>query len=164
MGLREDQLGAGEHIVLNLRTHWKAVVQPVTFAVFLVAALWVLWWWLGDSPGGGWPEAAAVVVALVVAVVFVVLPLWRWYSERFVVTNRRIAHRRGILTRTGRDIPLRRVNDIAIERDVLDRILGCGTLIVSDATEKPGLVLHDIPDVERVQVRLQDLLHGEEGS
>lgn len=160
MGLKESQLGAGEHIVLNLRTHWKAVVQPAMLAVVLLAALWVLWVLVGQQSWGGWATLGAAAVALVVAVAFVVVPVLRWATERYVVTNRRIAHRRGILTRTGRDIPLRRINDIGIERQLLDRLLGCGTLVVSDATEKAGMVLHDVPDVERVQVQLQDLIFG----
>jgi len=41
---------------------------------------------------------------------------------------------------------------------LIDRILGCGTLIISDATEKAGVVLPDIPNVEQVQLQISDLL------
>ena len=39
-----------------------------------------------------------------------------------------------------------------------DRLLGCGTLVISDATDKAGVTLHDVPRVEQVQVVLHDLL------
>jgi hypothetical protein len=41
---------------------------------------------------------------------------------------------------------------------LIDRLLGCGTLIISDATEKAGVVLPDIPNVEQVQLQISDLL------
>lgn len=159
MGLRADQLTDGEDVVMTLRTHWKALVRPAVVLVLLVLAVLLVWWLVRDR---SWSTVAGVVVgvlAAAVAVLWVVVPVLRWRTESYVVTTRRIAHRAGILTRTGRDIPLHRVNDIALEKGVLDRMLGCGTLVVSDATEKAGMVLHDIPGVERVLVDLQGLLY-----
>lgn len=69
-----------------------------------------------------------------------------------------MSNRYGLLTKRGRDIPLYRINDVAIEKSVLDRMLGCGTLVISDATDKAGMELHDVPRVEEVQVELQNLL------
>jgi membrane protein YdbS with pleckstrin-like domain len=79
-------------------------------------------------------------------------------TSTYTVTNRRLITRQGILTRTGRDIPLFRINDVAYEKGLLDRLVGCGTLIISDATEKAGVVLPDIPHVERVQLQISELL------
>ena len=42
----------------------------------------------------------------------------------------------------------------------IDRMLGCGTLVISDASTHGRVELHDIPDVERVQHQLMDLLGG----
>jgi hypothetical protein len=47
---------------------------------------------------------------------------------------------------------------VAYEKGLLDRILGCGTLIISDATENAGVVLPDVPNVERVHLQISDLL------
>lgn len=159
MSPREVRLTEGEQVVLRLRTHIKALVGALLWAVLLVAALVGLWWVLRDTGAyvvGMWIAGG---VALVLACWLVALPVVRWGTERYTITTRRIIHRHGILTRHGRDIPLHRVNDIATERDVIDRILGCGTLVVSDATEKAGMVLRDVPDVEQVHVQLQELLY-----
>jgi hypothetical protein len=44
---------------------------------------------------------------------------------------------------------------------VVDRVLGCGTLVISDASEQGRVSLHDVPRVERLQLQLSDLLfHG----
>ena len=159
MALRSSQLTEGEEVVMTLRTHWKVLVRPVLVLLLTVAVVLLVWWFTRDQ---SWATVAGVVVgvlAAVAVVLWVVVPVLRWRTEAYVVTTRRIAHRAGILTRTGRDIPLHRVNDVAIEKDVLDRVLGCGTLVVSDATEKAGMVLHDVQAVERVLVELQNLLY-----
>ena len=160
MALREDHLTDGEQVVLRLRTHPKVLLLAGVWVLLLVAALVLLWWVLRDTDAYVLSMWVAGGVALVLAAWLVGLPVLRWRSERFTITNRRISHRHGILTRHGRDIPLHRINDIALEKGVLDRMLGCGTLVVSDATEKAGMVLHDVPRVEQVHVRLQELLYS----
>ncbi|HLS44875.1 MAG TPA: PH domain-containing protein [Ornithinicoccus sp.] len=160
MALKEKQLADGERIVLDTRTHWKALAEPVALGIFLLAVLWTVWWFTRDLSYGRWVTIAVAVLAAIVAAWFVLVPILRWSTERYVVTNRRLSHRSGILTKIGRDIPLHRINDIAIEKSVLDRMLGCGTLIVSDATEKAGMPLHDVPHVEDVHVQLQNLLYS----
>ncbi len=91
---------------------------------------------------------------------FTVRPFLRWLTASYTVTNRRLINRSGILTRTGRDIPLHRINDVKYERDLLDRLLGCGTLVISDASEEGRSVLPDVPRVERLQLVITDLLFG----
>lgn len=160
MALREKHLAEGEHIVLDLRSHWKALAEPMALLVFLLAAIYVARWLTRDSGWSGWVTIVATVLAVVLTVLFVVIPVWRWNTTRYVITNRRIAYRTGILTKRGRDIPLYRINDIQLEKGPVDRLFGCGTLIVSDATEKAGLLMHDVPKVEDVHLRLQELLHA----
>jgi hypothetical protein len=38
-------------------------------------------------------------------------------------------------------------------------VFGCGTLVVSDASEQGRVLLDDIPNVEQVQMRVADELH-----
>ena len=56
---------------------------------------------------------------------------------------------------------MNRISDIEYEKGLVDRIFGCGTLVVSDASEQGRVQLHDIPDVEQAQLRVSDeLFHG----
>jgi membrane protein YdbS with pleckstrin-like domain len=81
-----------------------------------------------------------------------------WASATYTVTTRRLITRRGVITRRGHDIPLSRISDVAYELGPIDRMLGCGTLIVSDASTHGRVVMHDIPDVEQTQRKLHELL------
>jgi uncharacterized membrane protein YdbT with pleckstrin-like domain len=85
-------------------------------------------------------------------------PFLRWVTTHFVVTDRRVLVRTGILARTGRDVPLSRINDITFSHTFFERLLGCGTLVVESAGERGQVTLSDVPKVESVQRTLYDLV------
>jgi len=154
MGISKKLLSDGEHVVLSVRTHPKALIGPVAVLILVVAGV--------ITAAMLQPEASIMIAVAVVAVLalmlWVIVPFLRWVTSTYTVTNRRLITRHGIITRTGRDIPLFRINDVAYEKGLLDRILGCGTLVISDATEKAGVVLPDVPNVEQVHLQISDLL------
>ena len=93
------------------------------------------------------------MIGLVLIVWFTVVPVIRWRTTHFVVTTERVLIREGVLTRTGIDIPMRRINSVQFRHSVIDRILGCGTLIIESASEEP-LEFDDVPGVEEVHALL----------
>ena len=155
MGISKKLLSDGEHVVLSVRTHVKALLGPLAVLVLVVAAVITAAILQEDTTV---IAVEVAVVAVPVVVIWVVIPFLRWMTSTYTVTSRRLITRHGIITRTGRDIPLFRINDVAYEKGLLDRILGCGTLIISDATEKAGVVLPDVPKVEQVHLQITDLL------
>ena len=154
MGISKKLLSDGEHVVLSVRTHPKALIGPVALLIVVVAGVITAAMLQPDAS----IMIAAAVVAVLAVLLWVVVPFLRWVTSTYTVTNRRLITRHGIITRTGRDIPLFRINDVAYEKGLLDRILGCGTLVISDATEKAGVVLPDVPNVEQVHLQISDLL------
>jgi len=94
--------------------------------------------------------------AIVVAALLVLLrwAVWRflvWTTTRYVLTNRRVVIRTGVVSRSGRDIPLSRVNDVSFQHGIIDRVLRCGTLTIESAGEHGQVVLPEVPTVEMVQ-------------
>ena len=156
MAISKDTLGDGEEVVLHMHTHAKALIWPVVALVVFSAALGV---GIALLPPSSQPWGTRVAVGLfVVLVIWVVLiPFLRWLTSTYTVTDRRIITRRGILNKTGHDLPLRRINNVNYERSLTDRILGCGALVLETAAGQP-LVLHDLPKVERVHVVINNLL------
>ncbi|MCA0294563.1 MAG: PH domain-containing protein [Actinobacteria bacterium] len=158
MGIDPSLLGAGEVEVLHLRTHAKALIVPAIVLVAVSVATGLLVAVLPDSwqPVADWVVA---VVALLAVVVWVLVPFLRWLTSTYTFTDRRIITRRGIITKTGHDLPLTRIVNVAYSRGLVDRMLGCGTLILTTAADMP-VTLDDIPDVERVHVMMTELLFG----
>lgn len=161
MGLDPQLLGAGEVEVLHLRTHGKALIMPVV-SLLLIAVASGLGYAL---PPASWQPVTNWIVTVLMLIAlgtWVVAPFLRWISSTYTFTDRRIITRRGIITQTGHDLPLTRIVNVAYERGVLDRMLGCGTLILTTAADQP-VTLEDIPDVERVHVMMTELLFGKDG-
>jgi uncharacterized membrane protein YdbT with pleckstrin-like domain len=150
-------LNEGEHVVLSTRTHVKALIVPAVVLILIAA----LAGYLTSLPDGAhastWRWADWVVAALLI-VWFVVRPFLNWLLTHYTFTNRRLITRTGILTRRGHDIPLNRISDISYEKGLIDRIFGCGTLVISDASEEGRVRLNDIPHVEQAQLTVSDEL------
>jgi membrane protein YdbS with pleckstrin-like domain len=155
MGISKKLLFDGEYVVLSVRSHGKALILPVVVVVVVVGGIISA---LMMKPNNTVVASGAAVVGVPLLIVLSLIPFLRWMTSTYTVTNRRLITRQGILSRSGRDIPLFRINDVAYEKGLLDRLLGCGTLIISDATEKAGVVLPDIPHVEQVQLQISELL------
>lgn len=159
MGLPEKVLGADEHVVIHTRTHVKAMLLPTLAFVLIAAAVGV-----GAAliPHQARPigQLAILGLGLVLAIWLVLLPFLRWRTTTYTITNRRLITRSGILNKVGKDLPLNRINDVSHERSLMDRILGCGSLIVQTAAEDGTIVLKDVPDVEHVNLQITQLLFG----
>ena len=158
MAISSKLLTDGESVVLSVRTHIKALLIPLLALVALLAVGVLLGQVFGDNAGGV-PRLIVWIVVGLGLLWYVVRPVLDWLGATYTVTNRRLITRHGILTRRGHDIPLARISDVASERDLIDRMLGCGTLIVSDASTHGQVHLHDIPRVEDVQRQINELLH-----
>jgi uncharacterized membrane protein YdbT with pleckstrin-like domain len=152
----------GEHSVLILHPHWKTVLMPFLLLVFVVAVAAML---LAVIPHGRLQadgRIAVGVVALLVAMIWTGVPFLRWRTTTYELTDRRLRLRRGVLSRTGRDFPLIRISDVSFSQGLIDRMLGCGRLVVESAGEHGQLVLTEIPEVRRVQATLFQLVEEEQ--
>ena len=146
-------LGEGEEVVLDLHPHWKRLVLPVLVLLVVAAAYGFLLALVQD----GTARLVVGVLALVLLLWQVLVPFLRWRTTLFVVTTRRVVVRQGVLSRSGRDVPMSRINDVTFSKDLLERLLGCGTLVVESAGERGQVVLTEVPDVEQVQRTIYDL-------
>ncbi|NNG40979.1 PH domain-containing protein [Flexivirga sp. ID2601S] len=162
MAFSAKHLARGEQIDMELRTHIKAILLPLLLGLLIIVAAFAASFWISSQGWSDWATLAVWIVALLLLLAFVVVPILRWRTTIYVLTNRRLITRRGILSKSGRDIPLYRINDVSYEKGLLDRLLGCGTLIISDASEQAGVRLHDVPRVEQVQVRVNELLYHQD--
>ena len=148
-------LNQGEHVVVSTRTHPKALILPGLVVVLALAAALFLTGLVDDST----VRWVVWVLFLAVIVWFLVGPLLRWLTTTYTFTNRRFIKRSGFIAKEGRTIPLNRISGVDFEIGVIDRVFGCGTLVVSDASTDGSVELHDIPRVEQVQLQVSDELH-----
>jgi uncharacterized membrane protein YdbT with pleckstrin-like domain len=153
----DDALTDQEEVVLHLHPHAKAAVRPVLVLALLLAALIVSWVMLPNDRGGLIGVLVVAAFALYLGVRHGIAPLVVWRTTHYVITDERILLQDGVVTRERRDLPLARVNDHALTQSLLDRIFGCGTLVV-DSIGDQAAVLHSIPHAHRVQTLLYELI------
>lgn len=168
MAIPAKLLNEGEYVVVHTRSHPKALIGPVLLLVVVVAAV------VGVglvAPGGTTGTVLGFgvgVVAVLVVVWWFVRPLIDWLTTTYTFTDRRFISRSGFVAKEGRTIPLNRISGVDFEIGVVDRLFGCGTLIVSDASAEGRVEVHDIPRVEEVQLKVADELHrlerGDDGA
>lgn len=156
MAINPKLLNPGERVVFSTRTHVKALFLPA-LVLILAAGIGGYLSSLPDDHKKIWLGLIWGIAAIVV-LIYSVWPFLTWLTATYSVTDRRLITRKGVLTRTGHDIPLTRISDVSYEKGLFDRILGCGTLVVSDASEQGRVELTDVPMVEQRQLMLSDLL------
>ena len=169
MGYPDNVLATDELVVLHRHPHWKRLIVPVlallvttALAAFLAALV----------ARTGWDANTKKVVSAIVAGVWLLVigwltlrPFLAWLTTHFVITDRRVMYRHGVLTRAGIDIPLARINSVEFRHGLFDRMVRTGTLIIESASQDP-LEFTDIPRVEQVHSLLYhevfDTLDSEE--
>jgi membrane protein YdbS with pleckstrin-like domain len=139
-------LNPGEEVVVDVHPHWRFLVLPVAASVVALAgsvATLIL----------SAPDAAkiAVLAVLVVAVLWLGLKYLRWRTTSFVVTSFRIIDRHGILSKTGREIPLDHLSDISYRQSLFDRMIGNGDIVMESAGRDSSEVFADLPHPAQIQ-------------
>lgn len=171
MGYPDNVLADGERVVLHRHPHYKRLIGAV---IVLLLATALASFAAAVVNTTSWQQTAKNVIFGVIWTVWLVivgwLTLWpylSWVTTHFVVTDRRVMFRHGVLRRSGIDIPLARILHVGFRHGVIDRILRAGTLIVESASQDP-LEFYDIPRVEQVHALLYhevfDTLGAEESS
>ncbi|MCV7252099.1 PH domain-containing protein [Mycolicibacterium fluoranthenivorans] len=153
MGYPDNVLAGDERVVLHRHPHWKRLIGPV-LVLLIVTAL--ASFGAAVVQNSDWDGTVKRVVLLVLAALWLIIVGWltvwpflNWWTTHFVITDRRVMFRHGLLTRSGIDIPLARINSVEFRHGLLDRMLRTGTLIIESASQDP-LEFHDIPRVEQV--------------
>ncbi|WP_052810116.1 PH domain-containing protein [Streptomonospora alba] len=152
MATGRRHLAGDEALIHSTRRHWTTVIDEFLALIVIAAVAAVVVWLL--PPGeewARWTRYLVIALAVVAAVVLWLVPLLGWWTNLYILSDRRLMNRHGLLTQHGRDIPLSRVNDVSYSMSLGDRMLGRGTLTVRSAAEQEGMELHDIPRVRWLQ-------------
>lgn len=122
-------INEGETVVLDLNPHWWYFARTIITGSVLVAlfAVWLVL--LDQSRWLGYPLA----VGAAVWAVWIAYQYFVWSYTHFVVTDRRIIDRSGIIAKRGSEIPLEQVQAIDFAQNIWERIIGAGDLLIQSA-------------------------------
>jgi len=126
----------GERVVAALRRHWLALLVPLAAAgggLFVAVLLDIA---LPRSAAG---PRDIVWLAWSAAVWYLGWEIVNWWSDRFVVTDKRLMLVHGLFRRDVDMMPLGKVTDMRYERTVLGRLLGFGSFVMESAGQDQAL-------------------------
>lgn len=139
-----------ETIQRAFRPHWKTLIIPIIWTILVVVASVLVWMLLPD----GWPRWASLGVLAAGWFGFAALPAARWYYTMHILTSERLIVRRGILARSGMEIPLEVVNDVGFSQSLFERLMGFGDVVIESAGELGQSRLSNIPHPEKFHSEL----------
>src|SRR2546422_3767449 len=154
-------LGEGEEVVLDFHPHWMYLVKPIAWT-----ALWLLGFGAGLYLLNRYHVRGFMARLLLLAALVVVwaitggIEFLRWRTIEYVLTTDRLIVRRGIISKSGLEIPLDRVNDISFHQSIFERMVGSGDLMIESAGERGQEPLTNIPKPNLVQNEIYRQMEG----
>ncbi len=138
-----------EDLVLDLRPHWWFLTPAgsvLALAVLLGLGALIQSWWR--------PVEILIGIGVLAALGWFGLTYLKWTTTNFVVTSERVISRRGVISKTGIEIPLDRINTVFFNQSLFERMIGAGDLGIESAGEggrqqfsdirKPNIVQNEI--------------------
>src|SRR5262249_51610086 len=161
MAFPKRLLTKDEDIILDLRPHWIALVGPIIVTAIILAAWGFIF---ANLPHNKFLHAVVLWGSLAIGVIILIwycLPtLIPWATSHFVVTNERVIHRQGLISKTSMEIPLDRIQNVRFHQGVFERMIGAGDIIIESAGERGTNSFSDIRHPEQTQKTIYE--HAEE--
>jgi membrane protein YdbS with pleckstrin-like domain len=147
-------LSTGEVVLISTRQHWVAALRfalrPILIGLGAVA-LWFINGWL-DFDDDGFLNIInelvrwIVIVMIVVSIIWLPIDLVRWYTRRYVLTNRRVIRSYGLLRKASLDTSIEQINDIGLTTSFIGQRLGYADLTLFTASNTSNEVYDQLID------------------
>jgi uncharacterized membrane protein YdbT with pleckstrin-like domain len=156
----DEYLLPTERRVIRVRYHWASIWKDLTQTALFVLLMVVIERYL---PDGVLVDNVTFYLALVAVLRFTVLTVL-WWTERIVVTDKRVMLSKGIITHNLGMMPLSKVTDLTFQRTLGGRMLGYGTLLVESAGQNQAFEkIKYVPRPEEVYEAVSELVFGDKG-
>jgi uncharacterized membrane protein YdbT with pleckstrin-like domain len=146
-------LSEGEEITLDLRPHWWYFAKHIVAGIGVLVLLILVMQFRSDTT----PRDLGFVFWAVVALVWAAwlgLRYLNWTFTHFVVTDKRVVFRTGVLAKHGVEIPLDRISNINFHQSIWERVIGAGDLEIESAGRDGQTKFNDVWHPDAVQQTL----------
>ena len=123
MSYIEKNLMEGEQVAYEARQHWIIYFKPFLLVLIAIG--------LFAIPT---TDVALTMQIIMAAALLLLALIWAvniYGGRKYILTNRRLILKRGIVSRQSTDLILRRCEGVSIQQSILGRIFGYGTVSVS---------------------------------
>jgi dephospho-CoA kinase len=134
---------SGERVLISCKPAMRSIAGRAARGVGVGTLIVVLAWlaqplaasWLAGVGvhAGAWPARVAQALGATVAAWALVREALVWASRSYTLTTSRVVSKRGVVSTTRVEIPLRSVRQLVVDRTPMERALGLGTIVMSGA-------------------------------
>jgi uncharacterized membrane protein YdbT with pleckstrin-like domain len=150
-----------ERQVITVRFHPAVLIRPVAEVLGGLAIAGLLSTTITHGNG-----IVMLVIWLLwlVLVVRLLIKVYAWLEDYFVVTSQRLLLATGIFTRTINMMPLGKVTDMSFKRSSMGRLLGYGEFVIESAGQDQALRRVDhLPYPEQLYLEVCGLIFKDKG-
>lgn len=149
MSYIEQSLADNEQLVYRAHFHW--LYRLAAWGLLVASLVGAFITASRDAPM--WVQAALVVFGVLVFL-SIMVPIW---AQKIAVTNQRLIHRHGLVSRSTEEMQLSAVEEVRLEQGILGRLLGFGRVIVS-GTGIEDVRLPALAEPVRLRRKLQEAI------
>lgn len=147
MGYVENNLSPGENIVYKAEITWFVFLKTVLFlsiGYFIYSIPTTITYYIG-------------IILMIMGAINFIKRLIIKIGSLYIVTNKRVILKTGLLNRNALELVLAKCEGIGIEQSLLGRILNYGTIIVTTggATNRYGFVKNPIKFRKAINDQIQ---------
>ena len=153
MAFPERLLTEGEVVITEFRPHWRLVFLPLLWVLLGIVAIWLIFTWIPPDDNMTIDLALSGLI-LIALIPLAVVEFVRWWFTLYVLTNERLITRRGVVARSGIEIPLENITNVHFEQSMIERFLRSGDLLIESAGTMGQSRFEDIPEPDEFQALL----------
>lgn len=144
------------------RTHAKILIGPLVVQALMITAHIMVGDYAHDMDTGfeavdRWTPIVLHSIIGLISLAYVVLPALRWIRNKFVITEDRVMMYWGLFEQQDRSIQISNITQMNTRRSLFDRLFGCGTIILTDASASGKVKLVDVPRVKKARKLIEEL-------
>jgi uncharacterized membrane protein YdbT with pleckstrin-like domain len=149
-----------ERQVISVHEHPAVLIGPIALVLLGLAIAGLL----SNTVTHGNSTAILIIWGLwVLLLLWLILKIWAWSVDYFVVTSHRLLLAQGVIVRKVGMLPLAKVTDMSFQRTTIGRVLGYGEFIVESAGQDQALRnVKFIPYPEQLYLEVCGLIFKDE--
>jgi len=158
---RRDDLAPNEVVIFTLRPTLIFVFVRYIVATLILLATAALMGLMHSAKPEWFTGTVSFAVILVVGVIAFSSPVYKHLLRRrevYTLTNHKLEMRYGLLSKTLRNIPLGKIQDVTVTASFWQRLIQIGDIEIDSASDMGKIILDDIHHPERYANMILDEL------
>jgi membrane protein YdbS with pleckstrin-like domain len=158
---RRDDLAPNESVIFVLRPTLIFVMVRYGVAILILLATAALMGLMHSAKPEWFTGVVSFVVIFIVGAIAFASPVYKHLLRRrevYTLTNHKLEMRYGLLSKTVRNIPLSKIQDVTVTASFWQRVIHIGDIEIDSASEMGKIILDDIHHPERYASLILDEL------